>query len=149
MTKAADIHGLGAILYAILTGRPPFRGETPLETLEQVKREHRNPPSTIRQAIDRDLETICLKCLEKEPGAATLRRWRWPKTSSAGWRADRSWPGRWASPSGLWRLCRRYLGALIAWPLRCSCCWSLVRGPDWSRRGHAEAARLSHEVQAQ
>ncbi len=56
-----------ALLYTILTGLPPFRGATPLETLEEVREKTPRPPSAIRRLIDRDIETICLKCLEKEP----------------------------------------------------------------------------------
>jgi tetratricopeptide (TPR) repeat protein/predicted Ser/Thr protein kinase len=67
MTTATDVYGLGAILYTLLTGRPPFQGDSVVETLERVKAGNPDPPSGINRAIDADLEAICLKCLEQDP----------------------------------------------------------------------------------
>jgi eukaryotic-like serine/threonine-protein kinase len=67
---AADIYALGAILYAMLTGRPPFIAESAAETILELLSRDPVPPSRLNRKVPRDLETICLKCLHKEP---TLR----------------------------------------------------------------------------
>jgi WD40 repeat protein len=68
----ADVYALGATLYALVTGRPPFQAATPMDTVIQLLSDEPVPPRRLNAALSRDLETICLKCLEKEPA----RRYR-------------------------------------------------------------------------
>jgi eukaryotic-like serine/threonine-protein kinase len=67
LSTATDVYGLGTILYAMLAGRAPFAGTTLIDTLDKVRTRLPEPPSLLNKHVPRDLEIICLKCLEKEP----------------------------------------------------------------------------------
>ena len=115
VTTATDVYGLGAILYALLTGRAPFRGESPIETLEQVRERTPEPPSKLNPRVPRDLEIIASSAWRRtrsdgttraEALAEDLRRYLNGESILARpvWLATRAW---------MW--CKRK-PALQAWP---------------------------------
>jgi hypothetical protein len=113
---SADVYAIGAILYELVTGRPPFKAESHLETLEQVRTQEPVPPSRLQPKLPRDLETICLKCLEKAPGR------------------------RYGSAGELAAELGRYLGGE---PITARPESRLERGLKWARRRPAVAALLA------
>ena len=72
-TSATDVYGLGAVLYQLLTSHPPFAGGTTYETIKLLLETEPRAPRLWNSKVDRDLSTICSKCLQKDPNAAILR----------------------------------------------------------------------------
>jgi len=107
-TTRSDVYGLGAIRYALLTGRPPFRGENVEKTLQLVRESTPELPRVLNPRVDLDLQAVCLKCLQKDPA----RRYR----SAEGLARDRErWldgketeARRWGLVEKGQRACRRY-----------------------------------------
>ena len=105
---ATDVYGLGAILFALLTGEPPVAGNTIEEVLDRVRRGAIRSPRSLNPNSPAALEAVCLKALATMPGTATRRRRRWPRTSSAGWPTSRSRPTARRGRSTLARWRRRH-----------------------------------------
>jgi serine/threonine-protein kinase len=161
----ADVYALGAILYEMLTGRPPFRAPTMLETLEQVRTREPVAPSQLQPTVPGDLETICLKCLQKDPrkryadaGALAEDTRRFlagePIRARPVGRAERLW--RWGRRNP--RLALLGVGTalvLVAWAVSMSLlAWELKRQKDSTEQARAEADRnaaaaLDNEKKAQ
>ena len=132
---AADVYALGAILYECSTGRPPFRGATVLDTLQQVKTAEPVPPSRLVPGCRGTSRRSCLKCLAEGPGkrydsaaalAEDLRRFR---------PASRSWRGRWARSERAWRCWRN--------PVVAGLLGDAAAGCRWRRRGDTSLCVLA------
>ncbi len=161
LTTAADVYALGGVLYALLTGRPPFRGASAWATIKKVLNDEPTPPSKIRPGVPRDLETICLKCLQKESAkrygsaealAEDLERWLRgepirARTVGTGERLAK-WARRKPAAAAAYGL---LLAALVLGAGGGGATWlwlnaEKARGDAVSAKGDAEAAKTRAEI---
>ena len=105
--RPSDVYGLGAILYHLLTARPPFQAESLESVISQVLNTEPVSPRLLNPSVPRDLETICLKCLEKEPARRypPRRSWRMNSTGSCDHEPIHARPV--SRTENVWRWCRR------------------------------------------
>lgn len=150
---ATDVYALGAILYELLTGRPPFQGRNVIETLLQVRHQEPTAPSRFQPSIHRDLVTICLKCLEKEPHR------RYPSAAALAEDLHRFLEGQviWARPAGplerAARWLRRHFWSVFTVAVVIVSLGAAVAGLHWYaeqvKRIEADRQALSHLAQQQ
>jgi tetratricopeptide (TPR) repeat protein len=149
---ATDIHAVGIILYELLTGRPPFLAESNVETMRRVQTENPLPPRRLNSRVPRDLETICLKCLAKEP------RRRYPSAGALAEDLQRWLTGHpisarpVSSIETIWRWCQRRpvassLAAGLAFTLLASfLCFLFLWRYAEAERARAEGERVKSEA---
>ncbi len=144
VAEPADVYALGAVLYDALTGRPPFQAGNPLDTLMQVLEKDPISPRELNPSTPKDLETICLKCLEKD------RSRRYHSARELGEELDRFLTGRpiQARPvstvTRTWRWCRRNPAAAIALVAISALFLTATAGAFWVNAARKEAVR--HEA---
>jgi serine/threonine-protein kinase len=153
VTTAADVYGLGAVLYVLLTGKPVFQADTPLETVRRVIEHEPVRPGLLNAAVDRDLETICLKCLHKEPAKRYASAQALAGDLESWLRAEPIQARRATSVERVWLWCRRQpvraglIGALglslvlglsgVIWE------WNQARAGELRARQNAYAADMN------